>query len=263
MDFSTMMNLEPHGPDTFVGIGPKYPWGGLYGGQIVAQALRAALLTVEPQFRVHSLHAYFIRRGDHEESIRFEVDRIRNGRSFVTRSVVARQSVGAILNMSASFQIDEPAPDKQIAEPPAVPSPDELDGQAWMGMFERRFVRDGAGKGRAVGWLRMADAIGDDPALHACGLAYMSDDLPTDAVVALLYPERKAGEWDTEYPFWSASLDHAIWFHRPVRADEWHLQEFTCHGLMSSRGLSVGHVFDTEGVHLATISQEVLLRDLR
>jgi acyl-CoA thioesterase-2 len=177
--------------------------------------------------------------------------------------VIARQSIGAILNMSASFQIDEPAPDKQIAEPPAVPSPDELDGQAWMGMFERRFVRDASGKGRAVAWLRMADAIGDDPALHACGLAYMSDDLPTDAVVALLYPERKAGEWDTEYPFWSASLDHAIWFHRPVRADEWHLQEFTCHGLMSSRGLSVGHVFDAEGVHLATISQEVLLRDLR
>src|ERR1044071_2550849 len=88
MDFSTMMNLESHGPDTFVGIGPQYPWGGLYGGQIVAQALRAALLTVESQFRVHSLHAYFIRRGDHEEPIRFEVDRIRNGRSFVTRSVI-------------------------------------------------------------------------------------------------------------------------------------------------------------------------------
>ncbi|HEV3226738.1 MAG TPA: acyl-CoA thioesterase domain-containing protein, partial [Acidimicrobiales bacterium] len=111
MDFATMMNLEPHGPDTFVGIGPKYPWGGLYGGQIVAQALRAATLTVEPAFRVHSLHAYFIRRGDHEQPIRFEVDRIRNGRSFVTRSVIARQPVGAILNMSASFQIDEPAPD--------------------------------------------------------------------------------------------------------------------------------------------------------
>jgi len=263
MDFATMMNLEPHGPDTFVGIGPKYPWGGLYGGQIVAQALRAALLTVEPQFRVHSLHAYFIRRGDHEEPIRFEVDRIRNGRSFVTRSVIARQATGAILNMSASFQVDEPAPDKQIAEPPAVPFAEDLPGQAWMGMFERRFVREKLGNGRAVGWLRMLDEVGDDPALHAVALAYMSDDLPTDAVVALLYPDRKPGEWDQEWPFWSASVDHAIWFHRPVRADQWQLQDFTCHGLMSSRGLSVGHVFDAGGVHLATISQEVLVRELR
>jgi acyl-CoA thioesterase-2 len=263
MDFATMMNLEPHGPDTFVGIGPKYPWGGLYGGQIVAQALRAATLTVEPAFRVHSLHAYFIRRGDHEQPIRFEVDRIRNGRSFVTRSVIARQPVGAILNMSASFQIDEPAPDMQIAEPPVVAAAGELSGESWIGMFERRFVRGSLGKGRAVGWLRMADDAGDDPALHACALAYMSDDLPTDAVAALLHPDRKAGEWDVEFPFWSASLDHAIWFHRPNEANEWQLQDFTCHGLISSRGLSVGHVFDTEGVHLATISQEVLLRDLR
>ncbi|HEX4818776.1 MAG TPA: acyl-CoA thioesterase domain-containing protein [Acidimicrobiales bacterium] len=263
MDFATMMNLESHGPDTFVGIGPKYPWGGLYGGQIVAQALRAATLTVEPEFRVHSLHAYFIRRGDHAEPIRFEVDRIRNGRSFVTRSVIARQSIGAILNMSASFQVDEPAPDMQIAVPPDVALPEPQESQRWMSMFERYFAPRGAGKGRAVGWLRMLDEVGDDPALHACALAYMSDDLPTDAVVALQYPDRKPGEWDGEHPFWTASLDHAVWFHRPVRADEWQLQDFTCHGLISSRGLSVGHVFDTNGVHLATISQEVLLRELR
>ena len=85
--FDEMMALESHGPDTYVGVGPRYPWGGLYGGQIVAQALRAAGLTVEPQFLPHSLHAYFIRPGDHTEPIRFEVDRIRNGRSFVTRRV--------------------------------------------------------------------------------------------------------------------------------------------------------------------------------
>src|SRR4051794_33491669 len=179
MDFATMMNLEPHGPDTFVGIGPKYPWGGLYGGQIVAQALRAATNTVDPEFRVHSLHAYFIRRGDHEEPIRFEVDRIRNGRSFCTRSVIARQSVGAILNMSASFQVDEAAADMQIAVPPPAPPAGELEGTAWMGMFERRFVPLEGGKGRAVAWLRMADTVEDDPAQHACALAYMSDDLPT------------------------------------------------------------------------------------
>ena len=97
MDFSTMMNLESHGPDTFVGIGPQYPWGGLYGGQIVAQALQAATQTVDPQFWVNSIHAYFIRRGDAREPIRFEVNRVRDGRSFVTRQVIARQAVGAIL----------------------------------------------------------------------------------------------------------------------------------------------------------------------
>src|SRR3954447_2893715 len=97
-EFHKMMSLEEHGADTYVGVGPQYPWGGLYGGQIVAQALRAASNTVDPAFRVHSLHAYFIRRGDADEPIRFEVDRIRNGRSFVTRLVVARQATGAILN---------------------------------------------------------------------------------------------------------------------------------------------------------------------
>jgi len=263
VDFATMMQLESHGPDTYVGVGPNYPWGGLYGGQIVAQALRAATLTVDPAFRVHSLHAYFIRRGDAEEPIRFEVDRIRNGRSFATRLVVARQAIGAILNMSASFQVDEPAPDRQAVQAPTVPSPDTLEGTSWTGMFERRFASRGV-EGRASAWLRINETIGDDPALHACALAYLSDDLPTDAVVALLAPER-AGQWgeDFEHNFWSASLDHAIWFHRPARADLWHLQEFTCHGLISSRGLSVGHVFDGDGVHLASISQEVLLRSAR
>src|SRR6187402_2356349 len=104
MDFETMMTLEQHGPDTYVGTGPRYPWGGLYGGQIVAQALRAACASVEDDMVVHSLRAYFIRRGDHAEPVRYEVDRIRNGRSFSTRRVVARQAVGAILNLEASYQ---------------------------------------------------------------------------------------------------------------------------------------------------------------
>jgi acyl-CoA thioesterase-2 len=262
VDFATMMTLEPHGPDTFVGVGPSYPWGGLYGGQIVAQALRSAAATVDPAYRVHSLHAYFIRRGDAGEPIRFEVDRLRNGRSFVTRTVVARQPIGAIFNMSASFQVDEAAPDAQTAEMPPVPAPDELEASNWLGMFERSFVRTEGQRGRSLGWLRMSDPIAEDPALHACAFAYMSDDLPTDAVVSVQYPEF-AGQWGDAPAFFTASLDHAVWFHRPVHADEWLLHEFTCHGLMSSRGLSVGHVFDQRGTHVATISQEVLLRSAR
>ena len=109
MDLHALLNLANHGPDTFVGIGPQYPWGGLYGGQIVAQALRAAAATVDADMQPHSLRAYFIRRGDPDEPVRYEVDRIRNGRSFCTRRVVARQAVGAILNLEASFQLDEPS----------------------------------------------------------------------------------------------------------------------------------------------------------
>lgn len=252
-----MMALESHGPDTFVGIGPRYPWGGLYGGQIVAQGLRAAASTVDAAYRIHSLHAYFIRRGDHEEPIRFEVDRLRNGRSFVTRAVVARQSTGAILNMSASFQVDEEATDVQAAVPPDVTAADRIEPTSWTPMFDRRRVA-GLGAGRTAAWLRMLDPLGDEPILHACALAYLSDDMPTEAVI-LLHPDA-AGS--SEEAWMSASLDHAIWFHRPVRADDWQLHDLRCHGLLSSRGLAVGEVFSGQ-THLATVAQEVVLRPRR
>ena len=113
-----MFDLVLHGADTYVGTGPRYPWGGLYGGQIVAQALRAASATVDEDKDVHSLRAYFIRRGDHTEPVRYEVDRIRNGRSFATRRVVARQAIGAILNLEASYQRGEASAD---VDPAAVP----------------------------------------------------------------------------------------------------------------------------------------------
>jgi acyl-CoA thioesterase II len=257
VQFATMMALEAHGPDTFVGIGPRYPWGGLYGGQIVAQGLRAAGLTVDPEFHVHSLHAYFIRKGDHTEPIRFEVDRVRNGRSFVTRRVIARQAVGAILSMEASFQVDEDAPEVQIATLPDVPAPGETSrSEAWTDLFERRFTPLHETRGRANGWLRMNETLDDDPLVHACALAYTSDDLPTDAARALR-PDRDAGD------LFGTSLDHAVWFHRPARADEWLCHDLVCHGLISSRGLSVGHVFTADGIHVATVSQEVLLRRAR
>jgi acyl-CoA thioesterase-2 len=259
VDFATMMALEPHGTDVWVGAGPRYPWGGLYGGQIVAQGLRAGTLTVDPVFRVHSLHAYFIRTGDAAEPIRFEVDRVRNGRSFCTRRVTARQSVGVILEMTASYQVDEEAPQVQTAVMPDVPPPDEIADESWSGIFERRSApRE---PGRISTWMRLAAPVGGDPALQACGLAYLSDDMPTEAVVSL---EPASSGLDSAESFdgifFSASLDHAIYFHRPVTADAWHLQDFTCHGLMSSRGVSVGYVFAQDGTHVATVVQEVLLR---
>jgi acyl-CoA thioesterase-2 len=258
VDFASMMRLEPHGPDTFVATGPRYPWGGLYGGQIIAQALRAALHTVEEPFRLHSLHGYFIRLGDAAEPIRLEVDRIRNGRSFLTRRVVARQSGGAILTMSSSFQVPEDTAAVQTEQLPAVAPPEQLRGDSWSPLIERRFLPDDIAPGRVGAWMRLTEEIGDDPVLNACALAYLSDDLPTDAVIAR-HPQRPPRGTE-ERPFWNASLDHAIWFHQPLRASEWHLHDFSCRGLFSSRGLSIGSIFDRGGRHIATVAQEVLTR---
>jgi acyl-CoA thioesterase-2 len=270
VQLTDILDLEDHGRDTFVGTGPRYPWGGLYGGQIVAQALRAAAATVEPGFDVHSLRAYFIRRGDHTEPVRYEVDRIRNGRSFCTRRVVARQAIGAILNLEASFHVGEESDDiETVSLPPDLPAPDELEPSSWSPVFERRFVPpsrlspgERSGAGRAAAWLRVVDVLDDDPLLHRSGLAYLSDDLPTDAVVRA-HPVAREPEEVLQQVLFTASLDHTIWFHRPMRADRWHLHDFTCHTFVGGRGLAIGHVFADDGTHVATVAQEVLLRDSR
>jgi acyl-CoA thioesterase-2 len=261
-DFGALMELESHGPDVFVGIGPAYPWGRVYGGQVVAQALRAALATVDEQHHVHSLHAYFIRGGDSDEPIRYEVDRIRNGRSFLTRRVVARQSVGPILNLSASFQIREDQADVQeLKLPPGIPDPEQLAAEDWSQILERRRVpTEGS---RATCWLRVAGPLPDDSITQACALAYTSDDIPTEAASSS-HPLHDA-TWDEPgaygETFVGASLDHAIWFHRPGRHDDWVLHDFAGHGVTGARGLSIGQVFSRDGVHLATIAQEILLRE--
>jgi|CXWL01.1.fsa_nt_gi acyl-CoA thioesterase-2 len=275
MDLGALFDLEPHGADTFVGSGPRYPWGGLYGGQIVAQALRAASATVESDLSVHSLRAYFIRRGDNTEPVRYEVDRIRNGTSFCTRRVVARQAIGAILNLEASFQRPEDAIDLQaVSMPDGLPGPEGLEPSSWTTSFERRWVPEAllpapsVGAGRVAAWMKITDAVGDDELLHRCWLAYLSDDLPTDAVRKALDTHRRvAGETGAPDDQWegvfAASLDHTVWFHRPMRIDEWHLHDMVCLGYVGGRGLATGHVFRADGVHVATVSQEVLLRSRR
>lgn len=261
-----LFSLSSHGTDVFVGEGLEYPWGGLYGGHIVAQALRAASNTVEGDLLPHSLRAYFIRRGDNREPVRYEVDRIRNGRSFATRRVVARQSVGAILNLEASFQSAEQAEDiVTVSAPRTLARPETLESTSWSEFFERRFLpdgalpeRDGSGAGRVGAWLKVRDDLGDDQLLQRCALAYLSDDLPTDAVVRA-HPRARQAQAAGQTLF-NASLDHTIWFHRPLRADRWHLHDLTCHGFVAGRGLSIGHVFDADGLHVATLAQEVLMR---
>lgn len=253
-----MMELEPHGPDTWVGVGPQYPWGGLYGGQIVAQGLGAAAKSIDEAFIVHSLHAYFIRRGDASAPVRYEVDRIRDGRSFATRRVVARQSAGAILNLSASFWKPDGDAHVQDLTAPDVPRPEELKVGGWSTAFERRSIRYRE-RTRRQAWLKVKQPLPDDPVLHACALAFESDDLPTEAVVAR-HPDHIA---DPTVSVWNASLDHAIWFHAPVKADDHLLHDFTCPALRGSRGLSVGHIFDAKGTLIATVNQEVLVRHRR
>ena len=267
-----MFELSSHGHDVHIGSGPQYPWGGLYGGQIVAQALRAATISVDGDLEPHSIRAYFIRRGDSSEPIRYEVDRIRNGRSFATRRVVARQAIGAILNAESSFQRPERSPAVQTVTMPEVPDPASLPSVAWSPSFDRVDVPSEAvvgaprdGNGRAVTWMRVTDPIDDSlsPAgqlLHRCWLTFLSDDIPTEAV-SRVHPGSSSADWDDNR--FAASLDHTVWFHRPVAADDWHLYDFTCLHLINGRGLALGHVFAPDGLHVATVAQEVLVRDGR
>jgi len=261
-DLRRVFELEPHGADVWVGESPPYSWGRIYGGLVIAQALWAATQTVNPAHAVHSLHAYFILGGDPAEPVRYEVDRIRNGRSFTTRAVVARQSGGAILNLSCSFQRHEHGIETQTADFPAdAPDLATITPTTEGSGVERYDVPFADKPPRSLVWSRYPGPLNDDPRLHACALAYVSDTNPMDAVAAA-HPRGipPTGEW--EETFMSASLDHAMWFHRPVRADDWMLLDMTGHGILRTRGLSTGHVFDASGQHLATIAQEGLLREV-
>jgi acyl-CoA thioesterase-2 len=258
--FTELLYLEPHGPDTFVGIAADYPWRGrLYGGQVIAQALRAAIHTVDTDRQTHSLHSYFIRPGSPKEPIRFEVERLRDGRSFCTRQVVARQSSGAILNLSVSFQVEEDEADVTLATiPEELQRPDDpsLRDDSWGGMLERRAV-DLPG-GRFGNWIRLVGDLGDDPITHICGMAFMSDGAPFRAGRSA-HPEFRNDGRDREQ-FVGASLDHSMWFHRSTRADDWHWFDMRSHGLFGGRGLAIGDVLSIDGVHSTTIAQEILLR---
>ena len=257
MSVTPSLELEPHGADTYVGASPRYPWGRIYGGLVVAQALTAATATVDPEHHVHSLHAYFILGGVTNQPVRYEVDRLRNGRSFSTRRVVARQSSGAILNLASSFQRQEDGPVVQGATRPEAPPPDDVPASQWEAGFEYREVHPSPESGRSLAWARYTAPLDDDPRAHAAALAYMSDANPMDAIFGRHPVTVRQEEWhDT---FVSASLDHAVWFHRPVRADEWLLFDMRSPFVGGSRGIARGEVFQGDEL-VASIAQEGLLR---
>jgi acyl-CoA thioesterase-2 len=272
----SLLDLERLEDNLFRGVSPENSTMRVFGGQVAAQALTAAGRTVPDDRRVHSLHAYFLRPGDPTVPIVFDVDRIRDGRSFTTRRVVAIQHGQAIFTLSSSFQVDQPGVDH--GDPmPAVPPPDTLPtfteraaaASAPMAIFNRmprpfdvRYVNDppwqaGAepkANARNQVWFRSYAELPDDQLLHVCMLAYLSDLTLLDSILAT---HGLGGSWGS---LKLASLDHAMWFHRPIRVDDWVLYDTHSPSASGSRGLASGHFFASDGAMLATVVQEGLIR---
>jgi len=250
----------------------------VFGGQVAAQALKAAYLTVERQRAVHSLHAYFLRPGDSTRPIVFSVDRARDGRSFSTRRVVAVQRGRPIFNLTASFHLEREGLEHQDPVPSA-PDPETLvpdverepeDGPEW-GYFrpwydefralDVRHVADSpmralSAPGEAVHaqvWLRTAEPLADDPVEQACVLTYASDLTLIWSTVAshAAFGDLLRGR--------IASLDHAIWFHRPFRVDDWLLYDQASPSASGARGFATGRLFDRTGRLVASVAQEGLI----
>jgi acyl-CoA thioesterase II len=281
-DLIDILELEQLEVNLFRGISPDEDRQRVFGGQVAGQALVAAGRTVD-QGLVHSLHAYFLRPGDPRIPIVYDVDRIRDGRSFTTRRVVAIQHGRAIFNLSASFQVAEEGPEHQYTMPDA-PDPETLPTirerlEPYADRFPDAFLdyirRDrpidtrsaqlprwldpepGVREPEQLVWFRADGVLPDDPLLHACVVAYASDLTLLDTAVMA-----HARSWDDDR-FMIASLDHAMWFHRPLRADQWllyHQRSPSAHG---ARGLAEGYIYRQDGALAVTVIQEGLIRPVQ
>jgi len=274
-----LLDLEKIEENIFRGRQPDEDRQRVFGGQVAGQALVAATRTVERERQVHSLHAYFLRPGDPSIPILYEVDRIRDGRSFTTRRVVAVQHGRAIFNLAASFQVAEEGLDFSVDLPDA-PSPESLptfkeryaDYADQMGDWyhrprpiDMRYVdaplpdsepsRSPQVSQRV--WMRADGTLSDDLTLHACIVTYASDMTLLDTT---LLPHRL--RW-SEDAIQMASLDHAMWFHRPFRADEWLLYVQDTPSTSGSRGLARGSIFTRDGSIAVSVVQEGLIRKVR
>ena len=257
-----LLELEPKGRDRYVAATPSDGPSRLFGGQVASQSLRAATLTVEPERHANSMHAYFVRPGTPEVPLELEVHRVRDGRSFSIRQVTASQGGDEIFVLGASFHVAEEGDDWQLPAPAGVPGPDDtadfespLGRFSSMSPFDLRPVRTGAAfPVMHPFWVRTKERLDDDPALHACVVAFISD-------MGVVGSAR--GPSSTAVPFAGASLDHAVWFHRPVRADEWLLFSVAPVTNAAARGLALGTMHTGDGVHAASVVQEALLRPTR
>jgi acyl-CoA thioesterase-2 len=276
-DLLALLDLENIEVNIFRGHSPAgSPQVRVFGGQVAGQALVAAARTVESP-SVHSLHAYFLRPGDAGAPILYQVDRIRDGRSYTTRRVVAVQHGQAIFNLQASFHRPEPGLEHQIAMP-EVPDPESIPTFRER-MEPYKFVlgaafdeprpldirhigpapieRTGIKQDQQLIWFRTDGTLPDDAMLHACIVTYASDLTLLDTAVlphGYVWPNK-----DIQM----ASLDHAMWFHRPFRADEWLLYQQTAISTSGSRGLAIGSIFTRDGALAVSVVQEGVIRKLR
>jgi acyl-CoA thioesterase-2 len=255
---------------SLAGVGPGVPTR-TFGGHVAGQSLVSAVRTVDAQFQVHSLHGYFLRPGNPKAPIVFLVERLREGGSFCTRRVSAVQHGETIFSMSASFQTQQDGIKHQDAMPPA-PAPEKLaevrstayiDSGGWAQFQEwdlrivpRELVEPISGKAsRQQVWFRHRDPLPDDRVLHICALAYMSD-------LTLLGSGQVAHPEERQH-LQVASLDHAMWFMRPFRADEWLLYDQSSPSACGGRALCQGKIFKRNGEMAAAVMQEGLTRYLR
>lgn len=274
----TLLDLEALEVNLFRGVSPPHSPTRVFGGQVAGQALVAAGRTVPADRAVHSLHAYFIRPGDPAVPIVYQVERVRDGRSFTTRRVLAIQHGEAIFALSASFQLAQEGLEHADPMPAGVPDPETLpdlgtrirDLGEDAGFFatlprpiDLRYVTEPVWSSRRTGptsepvrvWMRADGALPDGELLHVCLLTYASDLTLLNSILVRHHAE--------DVPLAGlqrASLDHAMWFHRPFRADEWLLYECYSPTASGSRGLAQGRFFTRDGRHVATTVQEGLVR---
>jgi acyl-CoA thioesterase II len=272
-----LLDLERIELNIFRGQSPAVSLQRVFGGQVAGQALVAAGRTVDPDRRVHSLHSYFLRGGDPGVPIVYTTDALRDGRSFSVRRVVAIQHGEPIFILSASFQLDQPGIE-HASLMPDVPAPETLptlaeryrDFEDRLGPlprlprpFDLRYVDDPPWIQRAHGaressthriWMRADGILPADQLTHICALTFASDLTLLDSVLT-----RHGLSWGFD-PLAVASLDHAMWFHRPFRADEWILYDTQSPSAAGSRGLSEGRFFTADGRHVATVMQEGMIR---
>ncbi|MEN9731306.1 MAG: hypothetical protein RL488_616 [Actinomycetota bacterium] len=269
--------LDLSGGETeFVGKSQWMPHGRVYGGQVLAQSLIAASRTVATDRVIHSLHGYFLRAGDIGQPVKYSVDVLRDGRSFSTRRVQGFQNDEPIFSMIASFQEQDPGLEHQDAFPAHIPDPETLPSAAeimgdnphpvaqyWANArpFDMRHVDSPiyfTVKGEPVAhqavWIKALGDLPNDPVLHRAALAYASDYTILESIyrrhgIAWSHPGLK-----------SASLDHAMWFHRDGRADQWLLYVQESPSAQGGRGLSLGRIFTRDGRLLATVAQEGMVR---
>ncbi|MBM4197588.1 MAG: acyl-CoA thioesterase II [Gammaproteobacteria bacterium] len=276
-DVIDLLDLEQIEENIFRGQSRDIGTPQVFGGQVLGQALAAASRTVAGRF-VHSLHAYFLQRGDVAAPIIYEVDRARDGGSFTSRRVVAIQHGAQIFNLAASFQAPESGLEHQTRMPSVAP-PEELPDIVELAQgaaelpdrmkrflnFRRPFIVKPLDPAQFLGgsrlkptkrvWMKAVDRLPDDEALHTALFAYLSD---YELIGTATLPH---GLHATRFGLQMASLDHAMWFHRPLRVDDWMLFDLRSSNASGGRGLAHGHVFARDGRLLATLAQEGLIRE--